>query len=213
MEIKRIIDVSRKIYPGMVVWPGDTGPDITRDELIRDGGVCNLSSIHMGMHTGTHVDAPLHFIDDAKDIANLDLSRFIGFVNVFELNVKKIITSDDIKDLPIESGDIVFLKTINSEFLDEEGFRKDYVYFDKSAAEQLIQKGVKTIGFDYFSIDGFGLGSHPVHQLILSHEIGVIEGLCLKEVKTGRYFFSCLPLNIPGVDGSPVRAVLMETSV
>jgi arylformamidase len=211
MKIKRVIDISRKIYPGMAVWPGDTGPDITREELIRNGGVCNLSSIHMGVHTGTHIDAPLHFIDEAKDVGNLDLSRFIGFVNVFELDVKKFITSEDIKDLPIKAGDIVFFKTLNSEIPEEEGFRKDYIYFDRSAAELLIQIGVKTVGFDYFSIDGYGLGCHPVHQLILSHEIGVIEGLYLKEVKAGTYFFSCLPLRISGVDGSPVRAVLLET--
>lgn len=210
MEIKRIIDISRRMYPEMTVWPGDTELEITKDALIKNGAVCNISSIRMGVHTGTHVDAPLHFIDEGKDIGSLDISRFIGFVNVFELKSEKVVTADDIKALDIKRGDVVFFKTRNSLIPDEASFDIDYVYFDRTAAELLIDRGVKTVGVDYFSIDGFMLGEYPAHTLLLSHEIGLIEGLRLKEVDEGRYFFSCLPLRIEGVDGAPARAVLLE---
>lgn len=194
----------------MTVWPGDGGVEVTKDMLIKKGDVCNLSSLSMGVHTGTHVDAPLHFIDEGKDIGNLDISRFIGFVNVFELKSEKVITADDIEHLAIKKGDAVFFKTRNSLIPEKEPFNKDYVYFDKTAAELLIKRGVRTVGVDYFSIDGFGLGEYPVHRLLLSDEIGIIEGLCLKDVGEGKYFFSCLPLKVEGADGAPVRAVLLE---
>ncbi len=210
MEIKRIIDVSRKIYPGMTVWPGDGVPEIIKESLIKKGDICNLSTIRMGVHNGTHVDAPLHFIDGAEDAGRLDLSDYIGFVNVFELGTEKCIAADDLRNLQINKGDIVFFKTLNSLIPEDEVFRKDFIYFDKSAAELLIQKGIRTIGVDYFSVDGFGPGDYSAHKLLLSHKIGIIEGLFLKEVKEGRYFFSCLPLRIEGVDGSPARAVLLE---
>lgn len=210
MKIKKIIDVSRKIEAGMAVWPGDSGVNIHLNSSIKRGDTCNVSSIDMGLHTGTHVDAPLHFFDGAEDIAKLDLSMFIGYVRVFELNVSVCITEDDIKDLHIEEGDAVFFKTINSEISLTEQFKKNYVYIGKSASEFLIKKGVKTIGIDYLSIDGYYTEGYLSHNTLLSNGIGVIEGLYLKGVKPGKYFFSCLPLNIDGVDGSPARAVLLE---
>ncbi|HOV25250.1 MAG TPA: cyclase family protein [Pseudobacteroides sp.] len=210
MRIKRIIDVSRRIKTGMAVWPGDEGIKIDLNSSIKMGDMCNVSSIHMGLHTGTHIDAPRHFLDEKEDIASLDLSMYIGYVNVFELNVSECITADDIKDLYIEKGDVVFFKTANSDISIMEEFKKDYIYLDKSACEFLIEKGVKTVGIDYLSIDGYYTEGHLSHYALLSKGIGVIEGLCLKEVKPGKYFFSCLPLNIEGADGSPARAVLLE---
>ncbi|MDP4179901.1 MAG: cyclase family protein [Bacillota bacterium] len=210
MNIKRIIDVSRKIKIGMTVWPGDSGISIGRNSSIKEGDVCNVSFINMGLHSGTHIDAPMHYIDDSLDISRLDLSRYIGYASVFELDVKECITADHIRDLPLKENDIVFFKTRNSEIPESEEFQKDFVYLDKTAAELLLEKGVKTIGVDYLSIDSFYSTGFHSHYLLLSNNIGVIEGLNLKEVSAGKYFFSCLPLNIEGVDGSPARAVLLE---
>ena len=210
MRIKRIIDVSRRIKTGMTVWPGDDGVTIELNSSIKMGDPCNVSSMHMGLHTGTHIDAPRHFLDGMEDIASLDLSKYIGYVKVFELNVSECITADDIKELYIEEGDAVFFKTSNSDISNVEEFRKDYIYIDKSASEFLVEKGVKTVGIDYLSIDGYYTEGYLSHYTLLSRGIGVIEGLYLKEVEPGKYFFSCLPLNIEGVDGSPARAVLLE---
>ncbi|KNY29273.1 cyclase family protein [Pseudobacteroides cellulosolvens] len=210
MKIKRVIDISRKIETGMAVWPGDSGIKIHLNSSIRRGDPCNVSSIDMGLHTGTHIDAPLHFFDGMEDISKLDLSMFIGYVRVFELNVSECIAEDDIKDLHIEEGDAVFFKTSNSEIPLTEQFKKDYVYIGKSACEFLIGRGVKTVGIDYLSIDGYFTEDYLSHYTLLSNGIGVIEGLYLKGIKPGKYFFSCLPLNIDGADGSPARAVLLE---
>lgn len=209
MKTGRIIDVTRSIHEGMTVWPGDDGVKINRVASIPDGDVCNLSSISIGVHTGTHVDAPLHFIDRGRDISSLDLSRFIGLAKVFEVDAPQCITRSHIEHLPIQRGDIVLFKTSNS-LLPEERFFTDFVYLDASAADFLVEKGVRTVGIDYFSVDRFEASGHPVHHRLLSGEMGIIEGLRLKDVREGTYFLSCLPLRIEGVDGSPVRAVLLE---
>lgn len=213
MKIKRIIDISRRIHPQMPIWPGDKGVDIKRVASIRDGAVCNLSAIDMGLHTGTHVDAPFHFIDGGIDIGSLDLSRFIGMVKVFELDVDRSISYESIKNLPIEKDDIVFFKTANSNIDDQNSFITDFIHIDASAAKYLADTGIKAVGVDYQSVDGFNSESHPVHKILLRKGIGIMEGLYLKDVKAGEYFFSCLPLRIEGVDGSPARAVLLEMEI
>ena len=210
MRVKRVIDISRRIYPGMTVWPGDRGVAINQESQIDQGAVCNVTSIHMGMHTGTHVDAPYHFINDGKDLGSLDLLKFIGMVKVFELKVEKCITRQMVEALPIDKGDAVFFKTSNSRSIETQLFSEDYIYLDAEAAAYLVEKGIRTIGVDALSIDAFDTAEYLAHKLFLSKEIGIIEGLNLKDVKQGTYFFSCLPLNIPGVDGSPARAVLLE---
>jgi arylformamidase len=210
MKIKRVIDISRKVKKGMTVWPGDGGINIYRKASIKEGDSCNVSSIDMGLHTGTHIDAPLHYFDELQDIASLDLSMYIGYVSIFELDVKDCISEDDIKEFNIEKGDVVFFKTGNSEILETEGFVKDFIYLDKSASEYLLKKGIKTVGIDYLSVDGYHTKGFHSHNILLSNGIGVIEGLFLKDVNSGKYFFSCLPLRIEGADGSPVRGVLLE---
>ncbi len=210
MNLNKIIDVSRKISPKISVWPGDKAVKINKECSIQSGDKCNISSLELCVHTSTHIDAPYHFIDNGKTIEAIDLNRFIGFAKVFELNAKECIKASDIENLPIENGDVVFFKTSNS-FIDAtEEFKKDFIYLDKSAAEYLSGKNIKTVGVDYLSVEAYFSSDYPVHHILLSNNIGIIEGLCLKEVKEGKYFFSSLPLKIEGVDGSPTRTVLIE---
>lgn len=213
MKIKRIIDVSRKIHPAMAVWPGDDGVEITRILSMKNGGGCNLSSIKIGLHTGTHIDAPFHFIDEGIKVPDLDLSRFIGNVKVFKIDVQECISAKDLESLPINEGDVVFFKTSNSLLPDNGIFHKSFIYIDKSAAAYLVEKKIKTVGVDYLSVEKFHSPDHPAHTLLLSNNIGIVEGLCLKDAEEGEYFFSCLPLLIEDVEGSPVRAVLIELQV
>jgi arylformamidase len=209
-RIKNIIDISRKIHMGMTVWPGDKNVKIERDSAIENGDYVNTSSMNLSLHTGTHVDAPLHFIDGALDVCSVDLRKFMGFVKLFELNVNERITRGDIKDLPINEGDSVFFKTSNSNLSLKEPFNPEYIYMDIGAGVLLVEKKVKAVGVDYLSVDGFKCGSGDVHKLFLSNNIALIEGLCFKNVTPGKYFYSCLPLCIDNGDGSPVRAVLAE---
>lgn len=205
----KIIDISRKLYPGAPVWPGDCGLEIRKDASIERGDVCNLTSVTMSLHTGTHVDAPFHFVRCGKTLHELDLSRFIGKVRVLAVDVRDCIRKEDVVSFPIEPGDAVFFKTINSSFQDAH-FHTDFVYIHSSAADYLVERGVRTVGVDYFSIDGFGQEGHRAHTILLEAEVGVIEGLDLSAADPGEYFFSCLPVCVQDADGAPARAVLIR---
>ncbi|MCX8129802.1 MAG: cyclase family protein [Clostridia bacterium] len=210
MKIKKVIDITRRIHTDMVIWPGDRSVTIKREALIKNGNVCNLSSIEMGLHTGTHIDAPFHFIDEGCDIASLDISKYIGNAKVFEVKSRKAVTAGDLENLAINENDIILFKTANSNLPEDCKFARGFVYLDESAANYLVSKKVKSVGIDYLAIDKFDSSDHPAHHILLGNNIGIMESLLLKDVPEGEYFLSCLPLKITGVDGSPVRAVLLE---
>jgi len=210
MRIEKVIDISRKISEDMIVWPGDPNVHITKCCSIDDGSDLNLSNISMGLHTGTHIDAPLHFIKGGVDVSSMEPGSFIRFVKVFSVSAVNCITEKDLKDLPINEGDALFFRTSNSDLPENSAFNKNFVYMDLSAAQYLVEKKVEVVGIDYFSIDGYEVQGHPVHKLFLSNGIIIVEGLYLKDVADGEYLCSFLPLKINGADGSPVRALLME---
>ncbi len=205
----RIIDVSLKISPHMLVFPGDPAPEIKRVLRIEDGKPANVSEIKFGTHTGTHVDPPLHFLSDGEGIDSLDLGYFVGEATVVDLSrAEKEITADDLK--PFKTKKILLLKTRNSENWGEREFPRDFVYMTQDAAEWMVKNKVKTVGFDWLSIEKFGEAKAPAHNLLLKNRVVIIEGLNLQGVKQGDYFFACLPLKIEGGDGGPARAVLIE---
>jgi arylformamidase len=204
----RIIDITRTVEPNMPVWPGD--PPVVIERLCNiEEHDCNVSSLCAGLHTGTHIDAPWHYVKEGKKASELDLSRFYGICKVFEIRKEGHIQKEDIKDLDIEQGDIVLFKTENSYIRNEKAFRENYCGLAPDAALELAEKRIKTVGVDYLSVEPFG-GNGDVHRILLKNDIAVIEGLDLFEAKSGRYLLSALPLKIEDVDGSPVRAVLIE---
>lgn len=205
----QIIDITRPVSEGMVVWPGD--PEIAIDELssLARGDNNNVSAIYMGMHAGTHVDAPLHFIVDGKDVADVDLRRFMGRAKVFDVGMNQSITASVLEKLCIGYDDIVLFKTRNGRLWDMPSFNPDFVYISEDAAWWLVRKGVKCVGIDYLSVEKFHQEGAPTHHILLSHEIGIIEGLDLRKVEAGVYYLICLPLKIVNGNGSPVRAVLL----
>lgn len=202
------IDVSLLIHEDMLFWPND--PKLEREWVseISKGKYINLSKLTLGSHTGTHVDAPYHFIADGKTIELLDITKFCGISKVFEIKNEKKILLSDIKDLSIEENDIVLFKTRNSQLLLENRFHDDYVGLSLEAAIYLAEKGIKTVGMDYLSIGPRGEEGREVHRILLSKEIGIIEGLNLLNVKEGKYFLVSFPLNIKGGEGSLARAIL-----
>lgn len=210
MNIKRVIDISRPIFKGMCVWPGDREVSINKVSEISKGHSCNLTSVSFVVHAGTHIDAPCHFIENSLDIGSLDLNKFCGWCKVYYIESNSVITDNELRGLDIGEGDAIFLKTLNSERELSEPFFKDFVHLDESAAKYLASKRIRCLGVDYLSIDGYGKEGHKVHNIILRDEIGVIEGLCLREVDEGEYLFSAMPLNIKGSDGSPTRAVIYD---
>ena len=210
MKQDRIHDISRNITTDTAVWPGDPSVSFRKMRSFEKGDGMNVTSVKMGLHTGTHVDAPLHYIECGQSLDDMDLSCFVGTAKVFEVASKHLISPEDIKDLDIKKGDIVLFKTSNSDIDDGQPFYEDYVALSLEAAEHLARKKVRTIGIDYLSIEEFFSDDKPVHKLLLGEGIAVIEGLCLAGIEPGEYFLSCLPLKLIGVEASPVRAVLTE---
>lgn len=204
-------DVSLLLKPGMPVWPGEPGFEISRIKSIEGGMGANVSAIRTGCHIGTHIDAPLHFIEGGKSVDQLPLDLFVGRVTVYFLPFQRWIDRETIVPLGIRKGQRVIFRTSNSSLWGQDGgFRKEYVHITEDAARYLADIGVKTVGIDYLSIEAFGLDACPAHHILLGAGVGIIEGLDLREISEGEYDLCCLPLKIDGADGSPARVILRE---
>jgi len=209
-QYQRVWDVSVADRPDMHFYPGDPTLEQTQIRAITRGDAANLTHLSMGAHTGTHVDAPAHFIDGAPTLEQIPLDRFVGPAQVLDLRGRAAIDAQALRHHEIRDGDIVLFLTDNSERWAQPGFQKDFTYLTRDAAEYLLERRVKTIGMDYLSIEQFGSQTFEVHKLLLGAGVLVIEGLDLRTIAAGSYFLSCLPLKLEGVDGAPARAVLMR---
>lgn len=201
-------DVTLELRPGMPVYPGDPPPVFSEVLGISKGDVCNLTLLSFGSHTGTHIDAPKHFYDDGCGMDKLPVDAFLGSAKVAAIPGKREITAADLSALDIEAGDILLLKTDNSEIIGSGEFHKDFTYLTADAAEYLAGKGIKTLGFDYLSVEKYGVGVFTVHHALLGAGIIIIEGLDLRAVPPGTYEISALPVKIKDGNGSPARVVL-----
>lgn len=208
----RTYDITLTISPDMVVWPGDPPVEIFTTETIAEGADANVSRIHMGVHTGTHIDAPRHFLEDGETVENLDIDMLCGRVYVLHVpDEVDLITKEVIEDsnIPPRTKRVLF-RTRNSNLWRDGNFTEfeaDFVALTPEACALLIQRGVKLIGVDYLSVAPFDDGK-PTHVTLLEAGIVIVEGLKLSDVSQGRYTMYCLPLKIAGVDGAPARAVL-----
>ena len=208
-EGRTVFDVTRKIMNGMTVWPGDPGVSVFRSVSIKDGSDANVSRMDMGVHTGTHMDAPLHFIDGAKDMASLDIERFFGRVLVVSTDLEEI-GAEVLEGHDLNGVKAVFFKTSSSTRDEKTPFWTAFPALTEGCASFLVEKGIKTVGIDYLSVELSCENRFPVHKLLLSNEVAIIENLILKDIEPGEYDFICLPLKIEGSDGSPVRALLIK---
>jgi arylformamidase len=205
----KIIDISMPIYNGMPVYPGDPKVDIRKIKTFQKDGVI-VSKIAMGLHTGTHIDAPLHYFPGGKTISEIPLESLTGEALVCDLSsVSECIKAKDLEKFSIEEGDIVFLKTGNSR-INRKKFSKRYVYLDSEGADYLIEKRIKAVGIDCLSIEKFDSGDAVVHKKLLRKDMLIIEGLVLGHVSGGRYLTHCAPLKIKGAEAGPARCVLVQ---
>lgn len=203
-----IIDITRPIFSNMTVWPGDDSVFIERVSSISEGSVVNVSRIHANVHIGTHVDAPLHFIPNGKSIEQLDINLFTGKVSVVDAGNEKCITRSMLSDIIVNDCEAVFFKTWYSDITLNEPFDLNYTGLELDAAEYLIQSGIRVIGIDTLSIERYNNSGFIVHKTLLSNDVLIVEGLCLKNVTPGKYNYICMPLLIKGSDGAPARVVL-----
>jgi arylformamidase len=210
MEKNNWIDVTVTLRTGMVHWPGDIEVEFTKRMSMDKGSDANVTEISASAHTGTHIDAPLHFIKNGKDISSLSLDRMIGEVLVVRIKNKSVVPLDEVSALDINEGDrIIFLTANSDEDWSMQPFRTGYIYLSTDAAKYLVSKKIRTVGIDYLSIAGEENGAE-VHRLLLENEILIIEGLNLRNIEPGKYQMICLPLKIEGADGAPARVLLSK---
>jgi arylformamidase len=207
----RLIDITVPISAKTPTYPGDPGIEIQQWSSISTGDSANVTMLHFGAHTATHVDAPAHFIEGASRVDAMPLDVLIGKVRVVEFPHE--LTAIRASDLP-ELGEVerILFKTRNSSFWADTstGFRTDFTYITVEAARALVDADVKLVGMDYLSVEQFKSGTHETHTCFLSRGVVIVEGLDLREVSAGEYELICLPLKLASGtgDGAPARAVL-----
>lgn len=208
-----IIDITVGIRNNMLVWPGDEAVNIGWENRIADGDSSNVSSIHIGAHVGTHIDMPLHFIDGAANLDDLDLSLMIGPVIVIEVPEEKTsIDADFLENLGLEDVTRLLFKTANSKMWDDpsHSFVTEYVAVEPDAAKWLVDHGCRLVGIDYLSIAPYDDSNTP-HEILLSNNVVIIETLDLRNVQPGKYELISLPLKLESREAAPVRAILIRT--
>jgi len=207
-----IFDISLYIYPGLPVWPGDPQVQIERVAKIEEGANANVSHIKMGLHTGTHVDSPVHFLPDGAGVESLSLHILTGKAYVLHIpGDVNIISARHLEGKIPEGVERLLLRTKNSTFWEQKDgiFHTDFTGMDKSGAEVIVQRGIRLVGIDYLSIAPYKK-SRPTHEVLLKNNVIILEGLNLTGIEEGFYTLYCLPLKIPGVDGAPARAILVK---
>ena len=207
----RTYDVTLTISPSMPTWPGDDAVTIDRVASIKSGANSNVSRITMSVHTGTHVDAPDHFLDNGQMVDDLLVENLVGRAYVLYLPEVNVINAAVLEtaEIPPRTRRILF-KTKNSKIWErgEMGFQTDFVGISADGAEFLVDRNVKLIGIDYLSIAPYK-NSRPTHEILLKAGVVIIEGLDLSKVPQGRYTLHCLPLKLAGAEGAPARAILV----
>jgi len=206
---KKWIDVSVTIKPGMAHWPDNPAIRVDRMLDMEKGDVCNVSVLSFGSHTGTHMDAPLHFLRNGKSLDKMPLDATIGPARVIEIKDKEAVKVEEIANQRIKPGERILFKTRNSKNAwKSDDFDKNFIYISKEAAVFLAKAKVMTVGIDYLSVGGFFKDGKETHDALLSAGIWVIEGLNLAKIKPGKYELNCLPIKVLNSDGAPARALL-----
>ncbi len=211
----KYIDISVTVRPDLPVWKGDPAVSIQRDASIAAGDAANVTHLNMGAHTGTHVDAPLHFLDGQRGVEQLGLSSLVGPAWVAEFESSYEISAADLEDSGIPAGTLrLLLKTRNSHLWSEKPsvFDENFVGISGDGAEWLVRRGIRLVGIDYLGVercDSVARGA-PVHKTLLAAEMVLLEGLDLSAVQPGAYNLICLPVKLKDADGSPSRAILIR---
>ena len=196
-----ILDVSVPVRPRMITWPGDPPVTLERVSSMENGDVANESRLDFGVHSGTHVDAPVHFIDGAAGAEALPLDVLIGPARVLDLTAAEQLDARAFAG--VDLAERVLLKTRNSELWASASFAEDFVALTEDGARALIDGGVRLVGIDYLSI-----GDEAAHQALLGAGVVAVESLDLRRVDPGEYELICAPLKLVGSDGAPARVLL-----
>jgi arylformamidase len=206
---RRYYDVTMTITEDMVTWPSDGPVKVVRERSMADGERLNQSRLEMSAHTGTHIDAPLHFVDGAGGIETIHPEILMGSALVVEVPGAVEIGASHLEGAGIPEGTRrLLLKTDNQKLFARSTFDEGYSFLSEEAAAYLVSRKVGLVGIDYLSIARYGQGD-AVHRALLSSGVVIVEGLDLRGVPAGIYNMTALPLKIAGCDGAPARVILM----
>jgi arylformamidase len=203
------LDISIRLHDGMLHWPGDPEVRINRVADVEKGDGHTISEICMGSHSGTHVDAPRHFIRGGTSVDEMPFDVMMGEARVIEISDELAIKREELEKIVIRPGERILFKTRNSPRVWKTGsFMSDYVYLSLDAAKFLAERQVKMVGIDYLSVGPYEQDGKIVHETLLKNGVWIIEALDLSGVSAGKYYLVCLPLKIAGGDGAPARVVV-----
>jgi arylformamidase len=212
-KLLKIFDISVAVSPDLPVWPGDPKIELKRFRSISQGHTSNDSQLACSVHSGTHVDAAAHFIENGSTVEELPLDTLMGPATVVELPEVDIITPEllEAQALPPQTRRLL-LKTKNSDLWTDPGhqFNPDFVALSSDSASWIVSKGIDLVGVDYLSIQMFKDAEPLTHRILLEAGIVIVEGLDLRKVDPGDYQLFCLPIKLAGCEGAPARAVLIE---
>ena len=207
----KIYDITVPVSENVPIYEGDPRVRIDSVRRIASGDNANVSHLCLGAHTGTHVDAPNHFIDGTRRVEDLDIEKLIGSCRVIEV-ADSLMAIEPEHLVNLGGAERVLFKTRNSAFWNkpENGFRTDFTFISPDTARALANSGVKLVGIDYLSVEQFGSSDFATHIILLEKEIVILEGLDLRAVPAGEYELICLPLKYTGGDGdgAPARTIL-----
>lgn len=209
----RIFDISLTISPQLPVWPGDPAIRLEKAGDIGAGDDANVTRIDMSAHSGTHVDAPHHFLHGSATVDQLPLRTLVGRAFVAHLSDRVMEVDRQVlenAEIPLRTRRLL-LRTRNSKFWQdgERDFQKDFTAITADGAEYLVERGIRLVGMDYLSVAPFDAG-RPTHEILLQAGVVLLEGVNLSEVEQGHYSLYCLPLKLEGADGAPARAILLR---
>lgn len=205
----KIFDISRKLGAGTIVYPGNPKFTLRRLKTHRRHG-SELSEMTIGLHTATHLDAPRHFLRNGASIENTRLERCVGWCRVLNMTrVAEGIGEADVRRHKPQKGEMLLFKTKNS--ASSTRFNRKFIHLTESGARYLARAGIRAVGTDGPSIRKYKLRPDTVHPLLFRAKILVYEGLDLRNIRPGRYYFIGVPLKIQNAEGSPVRAILIKT--
>lgn len=209
----RTFDVSVPISFTLPVWPGEPRVVLRQMMSLAAGNSANVSHLSLGVHTGTHVDAPSHFIHGGVTVDQLPLDVLIGPASVCHLNDVEEISRSNLDQLSLPPNTCRLLLSTRNSMLWAQGsteFKPDFVALTPNAATWVVERGIRLIGVDYLSIQRFQDSEPTTHRTLLSAGVVIVEGLNLSNVPPGSYQLVCLPLKLEGCDGAPARVVLLE---
>jgi arylformamidase len=206
------VDLTHELHNGMPVYPGDPSPSFVSYATLEKDGV-NLTKLTLGSHTGTHIDAPRHFIPNGIGIDQIPANKLLGEAYVADLSSKPVgsgITAQDLRktlEKHVMEDDIVVVYTGCSEQWDDESMRRNYTYLTGDAAEYLVSKKVRAVGIDFLSVEKFNASAPVVHKTLLGHGIFIIESLssATKQFVGKRLLMICMPIKLQNGDGAPSR--------